>query len=169
MPKTVTLEQVWEVIMDFDNYPNWNPFHKRVRILQPRKKKKSPPIGKSSNEDNRDDVFIEMNTKLFGIQREKVFYVDEERHIFIYGAPNYDSFRAQWLTIDELDGRVFYHSVLCFKGGKIIGMTFAKIPFVSRLMTKWFTSQHKALGEYMIQDKDGKGIIQYDKFEDEKN
>ena len=149
IPDPVTIpgvqqNDVWKVLMDFNNYENWNPFQKRVRILNPYDYEN----GKKSN------AIFEMTTDLFGIVREQILYVDEERMIFIYGYvsqgtnPEVEAIRAQWLTEDK-DGHVVYHSMTSFKGG-LAFWSVRLLPFLRRSILKQFNLSHEALKEYIM-------------------
>ena len=68
---------VWSVLIDFDSYAEWNPFHRKVEIVtQPR------PTG--------DTVAVRMTVKMGGllgtlVSTETIYYCDSKRHILAYG------------------------------------------------------------------------------------
>ena len=117
----ITIDDVWNVIMDFDNYSEWNPFQRHVRIMEEVEVEVDDEVGEdeppslSSQQDeddsnyNNSNVIYEMDVVPFGKQVQEIFYVDEQRHIFIYGIPDRigngqraKSARCQWLTIEKV-------------------------------------------------------------------
>ena len=131
----ITKDDVWNVIMDFDNYSKWNPFQRHVRIMEEVEvdeggEDEPEPPSSSTSQQHEDEstnptttnnnIIYEMDVVPFGKQVQEIFYVDEQRHIFIYGIPGTTtstgndngpkqqqqqrakSARCQWLTIEKV-------------------------------------------------------------------
>mmetsp|Transcript_4956 Transcript_4956/g.6254 ORF Transcript_4956/g.6254 Transcript_4956/m.6254 type:complete len:205 (+) Transcript_4956:199-813(+) len=88
-------EEVWKAIVNFDKYADWNPFHREMLIFNPR--------------SEGDETVVKAKTKEFGLLEFKPYYVDEERHIFIYSAVSAPGCRVQWI-MDDGKGGCVYHS-----------------------------------------------------------
>ena len=90
LPDPVTIyadrQTVWNILMDFDSYPEWNPLHRNITILEPK--------------DESGNIQFRMIVKTFGTVTREVLYLDEERHIFLIGKKGM-GFRCQWLTDGE--------------------------------------------------------------------
>ena len=99
-PKPVVIdaspEDVWRVLLDFDKYPEWNPFHRRVRVVD-------QPGGKVAVH-----LTVDLGPLLGVVESEEtVYYVDEKRHIFAYGIGREgpSCLRTVWLVPAPADGR----------------------------------------------------------------
>jgi hypothetical protein len=95
---------VWAVLIDFDRYAEWNPFHRSVEIVtQPR------PDG--------DTAAVRMTVAMGGllgtlISTETIYYCDSKRHILAYGIgrDGPTSLRVVWLTPGCAKGSTTFHS-----------------------------------------------------------
>ena len=171
----ITKEDVWNVIIDFDNYYKWNPFQKQIRILekaqeqQQQRQQEESSLSSTTLSSDDCNVIYEMDVVPFGKTMTEIYYVDEERHILIYGLPNGKSARCQWLTTttsptttsadDDNDNDnddsnlkliITYHSVDFFLYGIEMYAVWL-LPFLQKFITKKFNEQHIALKERVIQ------------------
>jgi len=95
---------VWAVLIDFERYGEWNPFHRKVEIVtQPR------PDG--------DTAAVRMTVAMGGllgtiISTETIYYCDPKRHILAYGIgrDGPTSLRVVWLTPGGIHGTTMFHS-----------------------------------------------------------
>lgn len=93
---------VWETMLDFEAYEEFNPFHRRVRVVRDEatgdRYMEMKVNSKVANE--KDDRLVAPETCM--VAREKIFYVDEERYILVYGldAAMASSVRVQYLLED---------------------------------------------------------------------
>ena len=70
-------EAVWQTLLDFEHYSEWNPFHRKVEV-----------VARGVSEDDEERA-VRMTVKmgpLLGtvVSAETLCYVDSERHILIY-------------------------------------------------------------------------------------
>ena len=92
---------VWDVLLDFERYGEWNGFHRKMEIVD-------KPHGA---------VGLRMTFGLGPIigtlvETSTIFYVDEERHIFVYGLRGDEgpsSMRVVWLE-RTAHGSTIFHS-----------------------------------------------------------
>ena len=161
----ITKEDIWNVIIDFDNYYKWNPFQNQIRILekaQEQQQEEESSLSSTTLSSDDCNVIYEMDVVPFGKTMTEIYYVDEERHILIYGLPNGKSARCQWLTTtsnttttsddDNKDciTNITYHSVDFFLYGIEMYIVWL-IPFLQKFITCKFNEQHIALKERVIQ------------------
>ena len=107
-------DEVWRVLMDFEGYTKWSPAHRQVRISKSR-----------NTAGDVDKVYIKMKVNMLNWQPisadvdpakcfdvvERVFYVDEERRIFIYGNEMVPSMRIVVVQPRGPNQSVFYSTV----------------------------------------------------------
>lgn len=131
---------VWSVLIDFDSYAEWNPFHRKVEIVtQPR------PTG--------DTVAVRMTVKMGGllgtlVSTETIYYCDSKRHILAYGIgrDGPTSLRVVWLEPGSAPGTTVFHSYDMIGGypallsrGHIVG-----------LVLSGFSAQHVAIRDRVL-------------------
>lgn len=122
---------VWDVITDYAHYGDWNPFHRKVEVL----------------ETASGDVVLQLHVRLMGYMMkavERVFYVDEQRFIIAYGRDGHTpSWRTQWLE-ERPDGSTTYHSYDAIGGhlAPVVGLC------CLGSVERDFNNQHDALKTY---------------------
>eukprot|EP00516_Mucochytrium_quahogii_P001339 CAMPEP_0203762182 /NCGR_PEP_ID=MMETSP0098-20131031/15123_1 /ASSEMBLY_ACC=CAM_ASM_000208 /TAXON_ID=96639 /ORGANISM=" , Strain NY0313808BC1" /LENGTH=215 /DNA_ID=CAMNT_0050656495 /DNA_START=136 /DNA_END=783 /DNA_ORIENTATION=+ len=127
-----TAKHVWDVMMDFESYSKWNRFQTKVQVIckdetQPRKLRLHVNLGGKNT-----------------IQDETIFYVDQQRFIFVYGITTITpSFRAQWLS-DNQDGTTTYNSYDIISGH----LTPIIRKFYEHDILTGFQQQHEDLKQY---------------------
>jgi hypothetical protein len=128
---------VWDAFLDFDRYALWNPFHRKVEIVE-------------EGEGDATTVAVRMTVDmgaLLGtlVSTETICYVDSERHILMYSARHPSALRMVWL-LPSADGEgTVFHSYdmiggypALFSRGHIVGV-----------VHRGFTAQHEALRDYV--------------------
>ena len=93
---------VWCVLLDFGAYGEWNPFHRNVEIVQ-------QPSGTRAVR-----MTVDMGPLLGTIvSEETIWYVDSQRHIFVYGVATDgpSCLRVVWLEGNDSSGnKTLFHS-----------------------------------------------------------
>jgi hypothetical protein len=130
---------VWDALVDFDRYPSWNPFHRKVEIVAQ---------GAGQEEERAVRMTVAMGPLLGEIvSTETLCYVDSRRHILMYSARHPSALRMAWLE-SAAGGRgeatTVFHSFdmiggfpALFSRGHIVGVVY-----------RGFTAQHEALKAY---------------------
>eukprot|EP01051_Picozoa_sp_SAG22_P022793 SAG22_NODE_5608_length_985_cov_1.255079_1_plen_285_part_00 len=137
-------EAVWEVFVDFDRYSEWNPFHRKVEVVEQQVGERGSggaPPGKPAT-----TVSVRMTVAmgpLLGtiVSTERVCYVDSARHILMYSAAHPSALRMAWLLPAAGGKKTVFHSYdmiggfpALFSRGHIVGV-----------VHRGFTAQHEAL------------------------
>ena len=124
---------VWEAFIDFDSYAEWNPFHRKVEVVEQ---------GEGSDAHT---VSVRMTVAMGPIlgtlvSTEAIGYVDSQRHILMYSAEHPSALRMAWLLNSPSGGTIFHSYDMIggypalFSRGHIVGV-----------VLRGFTAQHEAL------------------------
>lgn len=132
---------VWDAFLDFDRYSEWNPFHRKVEVVE-------------EGEGPQATAAVRMTVNMGPIlgtlvSTETICYVDSARKILMYSAKHPSALRMVWLlpTADN-SGTIFnsYDMVggypAAFSRGHIIGV-----------VDRGFNAQHEALRDYVHSKK----------------
>lgn len=126
-------EYVWRVLLDFERYKEWNPFHRDVRVVD-------QPGGTVAV-----SLTVDMG-ELLGtlVSEETVYYVDEKRCILAYGIGRKGPacLRAVWLVPTANGGTIF-------NSWDTIGGVPALLSrgHIHRTVVRGFEAQHLAIRE----------------------
>ena len=122
---------VWEAFIDFDSYAEWNPFHRKVEVVE--------------EGEGSATVSVRMTVAMGPIlgtlvSTEAIGYVDSQRHILMYSAEHPSALRMAWLLPSPSGGTIFHSYDMIggypalFSRGHIVGV-----------VLRGFTAQHEAL------------------------
>lgn len=125
------VEVVWDVLLDFEAYGQWNPFHSRVDVVE--------------QEDGA--VALQMQVQMGGllgelISTEVVWYVDATRHIIAYGIGRDGPSSLRVVYMEPLGERhTRFHSWDAIGGYPAL---FSR-GYIEGLVMRGFTAQHRAI------------------------
>ena len=126
--------EVWDVLLDFPRYGEWNGFHRKIEIV----------------DKPRGAVGLRMTFGLGPImgtlvETSTIYYLDEQRHIFIYGLRGDEgpsSMRVVWL-VGNADGSTTFHSYDTIGGYPAL---LCRV-HIARMVHLGFAEQHLAIRE----------------------
>ena len=135
-PEPVTIDapphEVWAVMLDFARYSEWNGFHRKMEILQ-----------------KRASVGLRMTVHLgpllgVVVETATIYYVDEVRHIFVYGVRGSEgpcSLRVVWFESLEHGMVTRFHSYDMIGGYPALLCR----GHIRQMVARGFEEQHLAL------------------------
>ena len=134
---SASIDDVWDAFLDFDSYSEWNPFHKKVEIVEE---------GDGPEATAAVRMTVDMGPILGSlVSTETICYVDSARKILMYSAKHPSALRMVWLLPSaDGSGTVFnsYDMIggypAAFSRGHIVGV-----------VDRGFNAQHEALRDYV--------------------
>eukprot|EP00924_Labyrinthula_sp_SR-Ha-C_P006719 snap_masked-scaffold_29-processed-gene-2.44-mRNA-1 protein AED:1.00 eAED:1.00 QI:0/-1/0/0/-1/1/1/0/256 len=135
----VEIEKVWDVLVAFENYGTWNPFHTKIDVVE--------------SEDGRVFLGLNINLGVIGsiVSYEEVYYVSTKDKLFMYGnaleVPS--SLRVVWLDVHPENEKWTIMNSYDMIGG--FSALFSRI-YIENKVYEGFLSQHLALKKY-LEDK----------------
>jgi len=118
------------VLISFDNYSEWNPFHRKIEVVQ------------QSDKRMAVRMTVDMGPRLGTIiSEETIYYCDERRKIICYGIGKEGAscFRAVWLTEDGHSTTINSYDMI---GGIPALFSYGHI---EKMVKEGFNAQHLAI------------------------
>ena len=136
-----TPKEVWDVLLDFESYSQWNPFHSNVDIVEQDGVRKGTMAVKMT---------VNMGPILGTIvSTETIWYVDSSRHILAYGigSDGPSSLRVVWITTIRNNGGSLDEPHARFHSYDMIGGYPALLSrgYIEGVVHAGFSGQHAAI------------------------